>query len=172
MAQLTALDIANAFVQLANEVPGGSVDLLKLNKLCYFAQAYHLARFGTPLFGDETEAWTYGPSYRSVYDAYKKNGRNPIHVPIEPFDEGMLSSDELNVMTDVFMNYGQLTAIDLMNKTHESGSPWAQIFVEGKNKVIPTSVMETYYRVNNEIPEMKINDTVDNVAYGIRHSET
>ena len=158
MAQLTALDIANAFVQLANEVPGGSIDLLKLCQLCYFAQACHLARFGTPLFLDDTEAWKDGPSYRSVYDAYKKNGKNPIRVPVEPFDEDMLSSDELNVMTDVFMNYGEWSAMELMNKTQESGSPWTVVYVEGKKKVTPAILMEAYFRGKNGIPEIKMNE--------------
>lgn len=34
---------------------------LKLQKLLYYEQGYHLAIFDTPLFDADIEAWMYGP---------------------------------------------------------------------------------------------------------------
>ena len=34
---------------------------MKLYKLCYFSQGWHLAWTGKPLFSDEFEGWRHGP---------------------------------------------------------------------------------------------------------------
>ena len=47
---------------------------LRLQKLLYFAQGWHLARFGRPLFDASIEAWPYGPVVPEVYRAYKEYG--------------------------------------------------------------------------------------------------
>src|SRR5947209_4648782 len=40
---------------------GGSLNKMKALKLVYFADRYHLRRFGRPVVGDEYLAMTYGP---------------------------------------------------------------------------------------------------------------
>ena len=56
-----ALDIANIYIGLANGLPNDNIDNFKVNKLCYYAQGWSLAKLGYPLFDDEIEAWQYGP---------------------------------------------------------------------------------------------------------------
>src|SRR5438105_15508174 len=40
---------------------GGSINKMKALKLVYFADRYHLRRFGRPVVGDEYHAMNYGP---------------------------------------------------------------------------------------------------------------
>ena len=62
---VTVYDVAAYFVRLddARDIEDGITNL-KLQKLVYYAQGYHLAYFGTPLFSNRMEAWQYGPAYK------------------------------------------------------------------------------------------------------------
>jgi len=60
MALTTVSKIANYFIYVANET-GSYLSNLKLQKLLYYAQAWHLALYGISLFDEEFEAWIHGP---------------------------------------------------------------------------------------------------------------
>jgi len=47
---------------------GGEINKLKALKLVYFADRYHLRRFGRPITGDEYLAMPYGPVASSAKD--------------------------------------------------------------------------------------------------------
>ena len=51
---------------------------LKLQKLVYYAQAWHLALRDVPLFEEDFEAWVHGPVIPALYQEYKKFGWRPI----------------------------------------------------------------------------------------------
>lgn len=81
-----ALDIAKKLIKLADyDTANGGDNLtnLRLQKLLYYEQGYHLAQFGTPLFDEQIEAWMYGPVVPSVYEHYHSNGSKPLPVPDE-----------------------------------------------------------------------------------------
>jgi uncharacterized phage-associated protein len=46
----------------------GKMSHLKLQKLLYFIEGYHLAYFKKSLIDDDFEAWVHGPVSRSVYN--------------------------------------------------------------------------------------------------------
>lgn len=69
MTQITCFDIAKHFIRFANE-EGSFISNLKLQKLVYYAQAWHLAIHGTPLFEEDFEAWVHGPVIPSLYQKY------------------------------------------------------------------------------------------------------
>ena len=48
----------------------GAMSHLKLQKLLYYAEAYHLAYFEESLIKQEFEAWSHGPVCREVFDHY------------------------------------------------------------------------------------------------------
>lgn len=50
---------------------GLSISHLKLQKLIYFINAWHLAYFDQPLVADDFEAWVHGPVSRKVWDHFK-----------------------------------------------------------------------------------------------------
>ena len=46
---------------------------LKLQKLLYYVQAWHLAFYQKPLFDGKFQAWIHGPVNREIYDRFKEN---------------------------------------------------------------------------------------------------
>ena len=80
-----ALDIANKI--LAKAFCSNSEELIsnvKLQKLLYYQQGFHLACFGAPLFDEEIEAWMYGPVVPSVYEYFKTYDNRGIEYSEAP----------------------------------------------------------------------------------------
>lgn len=95
MTKHTCFDIANYFVHKAKET-GTTVTNLKLQKLVYYAQAWHLAIYEKPLMKNtEFEAWIHGPVIRELWDKYKD-------YSYEPIDEEV-TSPELDARTNQFL---------------------------------------------------------------------
>ena len=65
----------------------GPLSTMKLQKLCYYAQAWSLAWDEEPLFPHEFEAWVNGPVCRELFIAIKgENRAEPvIYTEIPPF---------------------------------------------------------------------------------------
>ena len=124
---LTALDIASYFVQLddTRDIEDGITNL-KLQKLLYYAQGYHLAYFDKPLFADPIKAWQYGPVVPNVYQILKQFGRYPVDFSRDDFQKvnpSLLANDSRNLLDSVFEQLGQYSAWKLMEMTHEE-DPW------------------------------------------------
>ena len=79
----TAQDVAGYFLALAQE-RGEEVNNLKLQKLLYYAQGWHLAWHGEPLFPEKFEAWMSGPVIPAIYWRYKDRGIRAIAPPDVP----------------------------------------------------------------------------------------
>ena len=138
-----ALDIAKKLICLAqNDEPNGGELLtnLKLQKLLYYQQGFHLAFFGTPLFEESVESWMYGPVVPSVYDEYSKYGSASLPVTTEAIT---LTDDEERLFNEVFDAYREFSAIGLMNKTH-SERPWIEAVPHDRGTVISQDSMKAY----------------------------
>jgi len=77
-------DAARWFINRADRLAGDDMTHLKLQKLIYFAQAWHLANTGEPLFREDMQAWTHGPVVPSVWHAYKQYQWEPIPPGPDP----------------------------------------------------------------------------------------
>ena len=74
------LSIANkilAYGAAAND-EGELFSNMKLQKLLYYVQGFHIAVFNRPLFNEDIEAWMYGPVVPAVYEYYQENGNKGI----------------------------------------------------------------------------------------------
>ncbi|HEX8691877.1 MAG TPA: type II toxin-antitoxin system antitoxin SocA domain-containing protein [Longimicrobium sp.] len=71
--KITADEVADYFIALAHQ-RSASVNNLKLQKLLYYAQAWHLALYNRPLFPEKFQAWISGPVIPSVYWRFKEFG--------------------------------------------------------------------------------------------------
>lgn len=114
---IRARDVAAAIIEIE---PG--VDQMKLQKLLYYAQGWHLAWYGDPLFGDAVEAWAFGPAVGDVYSAYKDCGDEPITQAVGG-DPGKLGDRERKALKAVVHAYGSLTGPQLASLTHRE-EPW------------------------------------------------
>ncbi|MDO4568808.1 MAG: DUF4065 domain-containing protein [Planctomycetia bacterium] len=120
----------------------------KLQKLCYYAQAWHCALHdGTPLFEDDIQVWVHGPVVVSLYSKYADYRWNPI--PKQEFDESVLAENTLELLHSVYNTYGDLQGCQLENLT-QAEDPWKMAREDLKPwevcyKVIPCSDMQDYY---------------------------
>ena len=137
-------DVAQFFIGLANEQAnneqGDMMTNLRLQKLLYFAQGWHLARYGKPLFDDDIEAWQYGPVVPSVYNAYKQYGTGGIAGALP--DTDAFTQDEFSLLLDVIREYDKFGTSSLVNMTHKTGSPWSLV---GGHGVIPRDLIRSCF---------------------------
>lgn len=138
------LDIANLLLRFAYTAEGAEdmMSNMKLQKMLYYQQGFHLAHFGTPLFDEEIEAWMYGPVVPCVYDKFERFGRNGI-MPDEE-NEFQLHGEELELFNQVFEVYGKYSAYGLMRLTHDE-DPWKST-PTGKGNVISKGKMADYFK--------------------------
>jgi uncharacterized phage-associated protein len=122
---LTCNDIARYFLAQADvEDAGDLISNLKLQKLLYYAQGFHLALYDKPLFGERIMAWTHGPVVPDVYHAYKEYGPGAIPPPND-VDFDIYDDDTRGLLDEVYNVYGQFSAWKLRNMTHEE-PPWKE----------------------------------------------
>lgn len=141
-----ALQIANRLIKFAelDTANGGELlSNLKLQKLLYYEQGFHLAWFNSPLFSDDIEAWMYGPVVPSVYDYYKKFGSNGI-VLEDDLQLIQLTPQEEDLLFQVYERYKSYSAIGLMDLTHGE-SPWINAAPHDRGSVISNESMRTFF---------------------------
>ena len=139
------LQIANQLLLYSAENGGELMTNMKLQKMLYYQQGFHLAYFGTPLFEEDIEAWMYGPVVPLMYEHYKANGRNGIE-PDRGMEFNFEQKKELALFNEVCRVYGAYSAIGLMNMTHEE-MPWKSTPTgEGAGHVIPKEKMQSFFK--------------------------
>lgn len=137
----------------------GHMSHLKLQKLLYYVQAWHLVFFDTPIIEDDFKAWVHGPVCLSVWHDLKDvailNGEVQIPSSTARADvvkrtEGALVKDQIQLIDSVLAEYGKRTAFELECLTHEE-SPWREARAgippeQPSSKVISQSAMRRFYR--------------------------
>ncbi|MBL4559673.1 MAG: SocA family protein [Labilibaculum sp.] len=138
------LHIANKIIANTDSEHGELISNLKLQKLLYYMQGFHIAIFGKPLFSENVEAWQYGPVVREMYDHFKNFGAGSITLN-EDDPVAKLNAEEEELFTEVFLEYNQFSAIKLMNMTHEE-HPWRKTFNENPQGVISVELLNGYFK--------------------------
>lgn len=92
----------------------------KLQKLCYYAQAWYLANHGEPLMPNRFEAWVHGPVSPDLYFQYRDWGW--VNIPKE-HNLPALTKCEKDLLDKVYGEYGGYTADELESITHRE-MPW------------------------------------------------
>lgn len=83
MTKSTIDAVANYVISKLDEA-GGGLNLLKLQKLMFYIQAWHLALKGEPMFLGKFQAWVHGPVNRSLYDRFCQT--HMMYAPISAKD--------------------------------------------------------------------------------------
>ncbi|MBU3205111.1 DUF4065 domain-containing protein [Clostridium algidicarnis] len=96
---------------------------LKLQKLCYYSQAWSLVWDDKPLFDEEFQAWAHGPANYEIYNKYRKYKYHPIECPDEDYRLDKFSKDEKETLEAVWDSYGIYEAKYLEGLTHQE-EPW------------------------------------------------
>ncbi|MEE2058276.1 Panacea domain-containing protein [Rhodococcus artemisiae] len=128
----SASTIAKWFVAWADDED--ALTNMKLQKLLYYAQGHHLARYGRPLFDDEIQAWSHGPVVPSVYRQFKRFGAAPLELRDEDaFSWDDVDSETADYLGQVWNSYGGFTAARLRNMSHDEG-PWIAAWGQGDSR--------------------------------------
>lgn len=112
---MNIFDVAKVFLTFE------SMTHKKLQKLCYYAQSWHLALHKTKLFDSRFEAWIHGPVCPELYQKYKAFGWNTI--PNENINMQTMDKEKVNFINDVYAAYGHLSGDDLEYISHNE-EPW------------------------------------------------
>ena len=75
-----------------------------------------------PRFGGEIQAWRMGPASPELYEAAKHYGKEPVRV-LSNANPGLVDEDLRAVIATIMDNYGDMTAEQLVDLTHED-SAW------------------------------------------------
>ncbi len=152
---------------------GISVSPLKLQKLLYYQQAWHMVFFGREevLFEEVPQAWVNGPVYPEIFHEYK--GMVPSmcdHLGMEHFGvhgdmdintcikslatELHLTKKQIGLIDSVIQIYGTKTQNQLILTTH-SELPWSEardglMPYERSEKAISLDTMCSYYKERHD----------------------
>ena len=149
MAYTRASRLASYIIFKAGD-RGIRVSNLKLQKLLYYCQAWHLAITGYPLFQERIEAWVHGPVVPLVFGSFKNYRWGDIPVPasasIESGSEELPIVDHVSEVLDV---YGSMSGPALERLTHRE-APWLDSRAgipthEPSNEIISNDSMRLYY---------------------------
>ncbi len=132
----------------------GGLSVLKLQKLVYYAQAWHLAFNGTPLFAGKFEAWVHGPVNRELYKRFAASKQLYSAVTRADVGDGfkteLLNVEDRRHIDNVLETYAGLSGTQLEELTH-SEAPWRSArgdlpLSERCEKEIDELEMGNYYR--------------------------
>ncbi|MBO6237594.1 MAG: DUF4065 domain-containing protein [Bacteroidales bacterium] len=156
------------FMGLSMLSKGISVSPLKLQKLLYYQQAWHMVFFGrnSTLFDEAPQAWVNGPVYPAIYMQYKNCVPGMCdHLRSEDFgvaqdavldalkklaDKLALTESEMDLFDSVINLYGSKTQNQLIFMTHAE-LPWSEQReglepYEKSNRPISLDTMYSYYK--------------------------
>lgn len=139
-------DIAKEFLKLGNK-DHIAVSQMKLLKLTYIAHGIHLGLTGQPLFYNRIEAWKFGPVIPDLYHITKVFRSFPIDIRLLDIHSNKeLSNKYKELIKAIWDGYKTNTAQELVNKTHQVGSPWHQVYNQKKRGIeIPNKLIKAYY---------------------------
>lgn len=101
----------------------GTITTMKLQKLCYYSQAWSLAWYETPLFSEDFQAWANGPVCPDLFEFHK--GKFAICSDELPQLCGseLLTSEQKKIIDKILEFYGDKEAHWLSELTHME-RPW------------------------------------------------
>lgn len=114
---VTVFDVAKYILEKQ-----GHISTWKLQKLCYYAQAWSLAWTERPLFYEEIQAWANGPVCPDLFREHK----GKFLVGPEDLTRGnsdALDEDQKDTIDKVLAHYGDWEPYQLREQTHHE-APW------------------------------------------------
>ena len=125
----------------------GQLSTMKLQKLCYYSQAWSLVFNDKPLFEEDFQAWTNGPVCPELYQVRK--GHFSVNYEQMQGDESCLNPDQIDTIQKVLDYYGDKNAQWLSDLTHLE-TPWVEArgflpFGAACTNIITKESMAMYY---------------------------
>lgn len=115
---------------------------LQLQKILYFLQVGSLKAGAGPAFGDEMQAWQFGPVVPSVYSEFGRYGGMPI---TESFNDVSIADKDRIILDPIIKEKRSKDAWELVRQSHLDGGPWHRNYGgAGTHNPIPLEDIEEY----------------------------
>ncbi|MGQ9027452.1 Panacea domain-containing protein [Bacillus licheniformis] len=138
--------VASYLLSISKPGTSWSITPLKLQKLLYYCQGWHMAYSkGNELFDEEMEAWDHGPVVPEIYHKYKHH--KYLTIPKEIFEnknnkgKPILSNKQLDIINAVWETYGEYDGKYLEELTHQE-DPWIEA---PKDRIIKKDKILQYF---------------------------
>lgn len=124
----------------------GEMSAIKLQKLVYYSQAWHLVWEDEPLFNERIEAWSNGPVVPDLYRVHRGN------FSVRSWPKGHvtnLTKGQRGSVDAVLKHYGPKSAFWLSELTHKE-APWRearkglQPGTRSQREITPEAMAEYY----------------------------
>lgn len=119
----------------------------KIQKMCFYAQAWSYALLDEPLTDSDFQAWIHGPVSPDLYQKYKGNGWKDIQP-----ENTVLKFDKkaIDLLESVYLTYGDISGNELEALTHNE-LPWQKARLgldesENSTVVISPEDMKNFYK--------------------------
>lgn len=117
--KVNILNVADYFISHSCIEDEILVTPLKLQKLCYYAQAWSLVLDNDQLFDETFEAWAHGPANHKLFDKYRDKGYSPILETDSKFNVAIFTDNQIETLDAVWDAYGMYDGKYLEQLTHE-----------------------------------------------------
>jgi uncharacterized phage-associated protein len=142
---MLTLDDTCDYIIVKTTEAGVKLSLLKLQKLVYYAHAWHLAFFKTRLFDGVFQAWVHGPVSRELYDRFNETKSlydEVTEADIRPgFDAGHVPAEARLHIDSILEVYAPFSGTQLEELSHQE-LPWKR----ARGTLSPTQRCETAIR--------------------------
>ena len=112
---VSVIDVASYILQQR-----GSMTTMKLQKLCYYSQAWNLAWDEKPLFHEPIQAWANGPVVYALFERHR--GKFVVEQDDIAGNPEALDRDERETIDAVLDAYGHLTRQQFSDIAHTKHS--------------------------------------------------
>ncbi|WP_169999995.1 type II toxin-antitoxin system antitoxin SocA domain-containing protein [Campylobacter sp. RM9328] len=150
MKAISAINTAKLILAMSKNSDDDFVEYtsrLKLLKLLYYVQGYHLAMFNAPLFNDKMEAWLHGPVIPEVWKWAKNYGDEQMQneaLTKEQINALELHPQQIELIGNVLKIYNKYSAYGLRDKTHTE-LPWLSAYEKDKNNEITHQSLQSFF---------------------------
>lgn len=125
----------------------GNMSTMKLQKLCYYAQAWSLVWDDAPLFDEDFQAWANGPVCPELF--FKTKGKFAVTADDKTGGTGLLTENQKDTINQVLDYYYPHDAQWLSRLTHME-DPWIEARKDiphgvGCDRIITKESMAMYY---------------------------
>jgi uncharacterized phage-associated protein len=134
----------------------GHMSMSTIHRLAYFAQGYHLAWTGTPLFEEEIRLRTSGPIVRALFP-HQTDGCTQETWPIG--DPLALTDAEASTVASIYDSYADMSGISLGRIAHKHApciSATNRKTEEDSEPVIDLAEMKAFFKAFSDAPEDRI----------------
>jgi uncharacterized phage-associated protein len=148
MTTISVHDIAAFLLTRA----GSHLAVSAIHRMAYYAQGWHLAWAGTPLFGEEIRIRKSGPVVHALF----AHSQGFTETAWPAGNAAAITGDTAKVLEAVFNAYGHMTGISMGESAHKEAPcilAMSRQSDEDREPVIDLTEMKAFFKALNDAPE-------------------